>query len=146
MALTPFLTGLPGDPILKLGRVQAFPPIPSRIRLLSAVCSLDVLPNCDPPGRFQAMPFFRSCIYLGCFSTLLIAGAPHPAAAADKESKSKKVQPLKFGEIELKGGYPEGAGASGLFGANTETLSDLIGRFDKAARDEKLDGIVLKFN
>jgi protease-4 len=92
------------------------------------------------------MPFFRSCIYLGCFSTLLIAGAPHPAAAADKESKSKKVQPLKFGEIELKGGYPEGAGASGLFGANTETLSDLIGRFDKAASDEKLDGIVLKFN
>jgi protease-4 len=92
------------------------------------------------------MPFFRSCIYLGCFSTLLIAGAPHPAAAADKESKSKKVQPLKFGEIELKGGYPEGAGASGLFGANTETLSDLIGRFDKAATDEKLDGIVLKFN
>jgi protease IV len=92
------------------------------------------------------MPFFRSCIYLGCFSALLIAGAPHPAAAADKESKSKKVQPLKFGEIELKGAYPEGAGVSGLFGANSETLSDLIGRFDKAATDEKLDGIVLKFN
>jgi protease-4 len=92
------------------------------------------------------MPFFRSCIYLGCFSALLIAGAPHPAAAADKESKSKKVQPLKFGEIELKGAYPEGAGVSGLFGANGETLSDLIGRFDKAATDEKLDGIVLKFN
>jgi protease-4 len=92
------------------------------------------------------MPFFRSCFYLGCFSALLIAAAPNPAAAADKESKSKKVQPLKFGEIELKGAYPEGAGVSGLFGANSETLSDLIGRFDKAATDEKLDGIVLKFN
>jgi protease-4 len=92
------------------------------------------------------MQFFRSCIFVGCLSALLVAGATCQAATAEKDPKPKKAQPLKFGEIELKGSYPEGAGASGLFGATTETLSDLIGRLDKAAGDEKLDGVVLKIN
>jgi protease-4 len=92
------------------------------------------------------MQFFRSCIFVGCLSALLVAGATCQAATAEKDPKPKKAQPLKFGEIELKGSYPEGAGASGLFGATTETLSDLIGRLDKAAADEKLDGVVLKIN
>src|SRR5580704_717899 len=92
------------------------------------------------------MQFFRSCIFVGCLSALLVAGATCPAATAEKDPKPKKAQALHFGEIEVKGSYPEGAGASGLFGATTETLADLIGRLDKASADEKIDGVVLKIN
>ncbi len=92
------------------------------------------------------MQFFRSLIFVGCLSALLVTAATCQAATAEKDPKPKKAQPLKFGEIELKGSYPEGAGAAGLFAATTETLSDLIGRLDKAAADEKLDGVVLKIN
>ncbi|HET6326024.1 MAG TPA: signal peptide peptidase SppA [Planctomycetaceae bacterium] len=92
------------------------------------------------------MRLFRPCLYVACFCALITAGATARAATAEKDAKPKKVQPLKFGEIELKGAYPEGAGASGLFGATTETLADLIGRLDKATADEKLDGVVIKIN
>jgi protease IV len=90
------------------------------------------------------MRFSRLCV--ACFAALLVAGNLSQAATAEKEHKAKKVQPLRFGQIELKGSYPEGAGASGLFTANVETLADVIGRLDKAAADEKLDGVVLKIN
>jgi protease-4 len=92
------------------------------------------------------MRFFRTFACVGCLAALLLAGPLSRAATAEKESKAKKVQPRRFGEIELKGSYPEGAAASGLFSANVETLAEMVGRLDKAAADEKLDGVVLKFN
>jgi protease-4 len=92
------------------------------------------------------MRFFRSSICVACLVAWIGAAIPAPAATPEKESKPKKPQALHFGEIEVKGSYPEGAGASGLFGATTETLADLIGRLDKASADEKIDGVVLKIN
>ncbi len=90
------------------------------------------------------MRAYRSLGFV-CFASLLLAGAACPAAKVDKDSK-KEVKPLRFGEIELKGAYPEGAAASGLFSANVETLAELIARIDKATADEKIDGVVLKIN
>jgi protease-4 len=87
----------------------------------------------------------RSALFVFCMGALLVAGTSSHAAA-EKDAKAKKVQPLRFGEIVLKGSYPEGAGATGLFGATTETLADLVGRIDKAAADEKLDGVILKID
>jgi protease IV len=92
------------------------------------------------------MRLSRTFACVGCLAVLLLAGITSQAAKDDKETKTAKVQPLKFGEIELKGSYPEGAGAGGLFGATTETLSDVLGRLEKAGADEKLDGVVLKIN
>jgi protease IV len=92
------------------------------------------------------MRFFRSSVCVACVAALAVIGTASRAATAEKESKPKKAQPLRFGEIELKGSYPEGAGASGFFSANVETLAELIARLDKAAADEKLDGVVLKIN
>ena len=92
------------------------------------------------------MRFFRFPVCVACIAALAVVGTASLAVTAEKESKPKKVQPLRFGEIELKGSYPEGAGAPGLFSANVETLADVIIRLDKAAADEKLDGVVLKIN
>jgi protease IV len=87
----------------------------------------------------------RSALFVVCLVTLLVAGTSSHAAA-EKETKAKKLQPLRFGEIVLKGAYPEGAGASGLFGGTTETLADLVSRLEKAAADDKLDGVILKID
>jgi protease-4 len=92
------------------------------------------------------MRVFRCFVRVGCLAALLIAAVSTAQAAKPEEAKSKKVEPLRFGEIELKGAYTEGAAASGLFSATTETLAELIARIDKAAADEKLDGVVLKIN
>jgi protease IV len=92
------------------------------------------------------MRVFRCIFGVGCLAALLLAAGSTSQAAKPEEAKPKKVEPLRFGEIELKGAYPEGAAASGLFSATTETLAELIARLDKATSDEKLDGVVLKIN
>lgn len=92
------------------------------------------------------MRFFCYSVCVACVAALAVFGTASRAATAEKESRPKKVQPLRFGEIELKGSYPEGAGAPGFFTANVETLADVITRLDKAAADDKLDGVVLKIN
>jgi protease-4 len=92
------------------------------------------------------MRFFRPCVAVACVAAWIVLGTASPVVTADKESKPKKVQALRFGEIELKGSYPEGAAAPGLFSANVETLAEAIARLDKASADEKLDGVVLKIS
>jgi protease-4 len=92
------------------------------------------------------MRVFRCFVGVGCLAALLLAAGSTSQAAKPEEAKAKKVEPLRFGEIELKGAYTEGAAASGLFSATTETLAELIARIDKAAADEKLNGVVLKIN
>jgi protease-4 len=62
------------------------------------------------------------------------------------KSKSDKSNAQRFGHIELKGSYPEGAEPNALFGSSVETLSEIVARLDKAADDEKLTGIVLRIN
>lgn len=73
------------------------------------------------------------------------------ASAADKSDapadarNDEPVAPVKlrWAHIALKGSYPEGAQAPGLFGELTESLADGIERLDKAATDESVSGIVL---
>jgi protease-4 len=62
------------------------------------------------------------------------------------KSKSEKASAIHFGQIELKGAYPEGAEPTSLFGNSVETLSEVIGRLDKAGEDEKLTGVILRIN
>jgi len=70
------------------------------------------------------------------------------ATRSDKgpKAKSEKAEPLHFGHIEIKGAYPEGAEPISLFGNAVETLADAVGRLDKAAADEKLNGVILRIN
>jgi protease IV len=89
-----------------------------------------------------------SVAFVTCF---LAASAPVSQAATRSDeshgkSKSEKGSAKVFGQIELKGSYPEGAEPTALFGSSVETLSEVIGRLDKAGEDEKLTGIILRMN
>src|ERR1700685_869655 len=83
-----------------------------------------------------------ACVLALCCPPLTAAS---PSKAKSKE-KSEKAEPLRFGHIELKGSYPEGAEPLALFGNSAETLSEALARIDKAAADDKLSGLILRID
>src|SRR5215468_614784 len=85
---------------------------------------------------------------LGCSlsSLLMLAVSPALLRADDKDKDSESPGRATYGEVEIKGAYPEGAHLPGLFGDLTETLDVAVARIDKAAGDEKVDGLVLRIN
>ena len=74
--------------------------------------------------------------------------ASNAATRSDKgrQGEIRKGEPLRYGHIEIKGAYPEGAEPISLFGNAVETLADAVGRLDKVADDEKLNGVILRIN
>ncbi len=66
------------------------------------------------------------------------------ANAPDKPTEPPKLSKTTWGHIEIKGSYPEGSQMPGLFGAVTESLADAIARFDKAAGDDAISGVILR--
>jgi len=72
--------------------------------------------------------------------------APARAVSQDAAEASKDGKSAIFAEIVLKGSYPEGAQLPGLFGSLTENLRDALGRLDKAAKDDRIAGVILKFH
>ncbi|MFN0051780.1 MAG: signal peptide peptidase SppA [Planctomycetales bacterium] len=64
------------------------------------------------------------------------------AHAAD-EKPAEAARDVTYAHLELKGSYPEGAQLPGLFGELTETLDRSIARFDQAAGDPKISGVIL---
>lgn len=72
-----------------------------------------------------------------------------PVYGADSKTKSTKAgdtSSVTWGHIELKGGYDEGAQAPGLFGELKENLAGALARFDKAADDDNLKGLIVHIN
>ncbi|MDB5392388.1 MAG: signal peptide peptidase SppA, type [Planctomycetaceae bacterium] len=65
---------------------------------------------------------------------------PATDKAADKAAASI------WGHIEIKGAYPEATALPGLFGELSESLHDALARFDKAATDDTLQGLILHVN
>ncbi len=85
----------------------------------------------------------------GCaFAAALTLNSLAPLARADdkKEADASASGKITYAEIEIKGHYPEGAQLPGLFGEMTESLDAGIARIDKAATDEKIDGVILRIN
>jgi protease-4 len=74
--------------------------------------------------------------------------SPVCSVRAEEKEKDKDSPPATatFAEIEIKGAYPEGAVLPGLFGELTENLEAAVGRLDKAAADDKIDGVILKIH
>jgi protease-4 len=68
----------------------------------------------------------------------VVALPTQPASAQDK--------PTTWAHIELKGGYAEGPQMMSLFGDISESLSEVLGRLDKAAKDDAITGVVLKLD
>jgi protease IV len=82
---------------------------------------------------------FFACAWLGL---VLLSSSQAPAAEPEKSAdKSKKVT---LASIAVKEDYPEGLAGEGLFGELKPHLRDLIDRLDKAAKDEKIAGVVLR--
>lgn len=64
---------------------------------------------------------------------------------AEKSVPEKQVE-VQYAQIDIKGNYSEGPQAPGLFGELSETLAVALGKFDNAARDAKIAGVILKID
>lgn len=67
-------------------------------------------------------------------------------APADSDAGEAKKDSKIFAEIHLTGEYPEGAQLPGLFGDLTESLGDAIERLEKASKDDRVAGVILKLD
>lgn len=74
-------------------------------------------------------------------SYLLLVIAP---LAVAHSASAQKATTGKVATIAIKGSLPESPGGPGLLGETQQNLSDLIRRLEQAAKDEKIDAIVLK--
>ena len=79
-------------------------------------------------------------------SPALAANTPDPNAPQADAAVAAAKKKLTVAHIEISGGYPEGAGAPGLFSEVIETLATALQRMDKASRDDDLEGVILHIN
>ena len=77
---------------------------------------------------------------IGLLAVLLSCPFTSHADEADAKTNKKTVRLASF---TLKGDYPEGTSPPGLFGEITPHLSDVLERFEKASKDEKITGLIL---
>jgi len=82
---------------------------------------------------------FFACAWLG-----LVLLSSSRATAAEPEKPADKSKKVTLASIAVKEDYPEGLAGEGLFGELKPHLRDLIDRLDKAAKDEKIAGVVLR--
>ena len=84
------------------------------------------------------------------FGWILLSGVLlsfSPALFAQDDAKKEEEPPprkkVSYAHIELKGSFPEGAAAPGLFGEVVENLDAALARFKKASEDDKITGVIL---
>lgn len=75
---------------------------------------------------------------------LALCCVPPLATAAEGDKPPAKLGKALLASIAVKQDYPEGVAGEGLFGEMKPHLRDLIDRLDKAAKDDKLTGVVLR--
>ncbi len=73
------------------------------------------------------------------------ADAGKNAAAIEAEKPKRKIT-VTWAHLDVKGSYPEGDQPPPLFSENVESLSTMISRLDKAAKDRKVRGVILRVN
>ena len=76
----------------------------------------------------------------------LVGRRAPPAAAAATETPAAKAKTKKatLAVVSLKENYPEGPAPAGIFGELKPHLREVIERLDKAAKDDKIAGVMLK--
>ena len=85
---------------------------------------------------------FRSRSFFVNAWILLASGVLAAPARGDEPAQSGG--PVRFASIVVKGEFPEGATASGIFGELEPHLIDLQRRLDRAGKDEHLTGVLLQ--
>jgi protease-4 len=88
---------------------------------------------------------FRFAV-LGC---LAVAALTYLPVAAGRErvkdkGKDKDVKKVTLATFTLKEDFPEGTASPGLFGELKLHLREVLERLDKAAKDDKIGGVVLR--
>ena len=63
--------------------------------------------------------------------------------AEEKKVQEKKTKKVRFAQFELSSSLPESPGQMGPFGDTQADLRKTIGRFERAAKDDSIQGIVL---
>lgn len=71
------------------------------------------------------------------------AGAAADAQDSEPGDQSEAPAASRVAVIVLKGSFPEGSPAPPLFSGIEETLGEAIGRIDQAAKDKKVDAVLL---
>jgi protease IV len=90
------------------------------------------------------MSLARMVAIVSLLSGLMAAATTNAVAADAEKSADAKPKKIRLASILVKEGYPEGAAPEGLFGELKPHLRELIERLDKAAKDEKISGLVLR--
>ncbi len=78
-----------------------------------------------------------------CVSSLILVASSQAAAGAEPEVAAK-IKKITLASIAVKDDYPEGVAPEGLFGEAKAHLRELLERLDKAAKDDKISGVVLR--
>jgi protease IV len=82
---------------------------------------------------------------LACLPTRADDAPPAASAPTATETPVKaKIKKATVATIVLKENYAEGAAPAGLFGELKPHLREMIERLDKAAKDDKISGVVLR--
>ena len=89
---------------------------------------------------------------LHCAGALVCLRAMTSSAAAKEpdadsgavEAKEEKTKKATLAVVSIKENYPEGPAPAGIFGELKPHLREIIERLDKAAKDDKIAGVVIK--
>lgn len=83
-----------------------------------------------------------------CFlaALTLLCSTVSRSPADEKPAEPAPVTEVTYAQFEIKGNYPEAAQIPGLFGELHENLDQVVARFDRAAADPKVAGLILKIN
>ena len=88
----------------------------------------------------------RSVVPCSLAALALLFTLPYQLSADEKPAETPASTELTYAQFELKGTYPEAAQQPGLFGELHESLDQVIARFDRAAGDAKVSGVILRIN
>ena len=83
----------------------------------------------------------RFTVFCACLGGLLVATS---LGAAEGDKPAEKAKKITLASIAVKDDYPEGTAGEGLFGEMKPHLRDLVDRLEKAAKDDKINGVVLR--
>ena len=99
----------------------------------------------QPAIRHAVTTLLIFCLALSVVSTATAQQEKAPAAKKQETAKEEaKKERLLVARLTLKGTLSEMAESSGLFATSDTSLLGLVNRFDQAAKDEKLAGLILK--